>query len=166
MIKVIGLKFCPYLHTVRAFSTVWRTVLDFSCFVFYHICFFLFGHFSKKFAVYYGEVLLWLMVPAIKHRFCSPTGDTTYCVATHHGISVDFLSYVIVMQEGFWIASGVGDETGPFSSLIWESIKWVITIWMLAKSYPYNIKSSSFIPLVKWNKHYIQAEFIFFLFFF
>lgn len=69
MIKVIGLKFCPYLHIALALSTVsLKKSLG------------IYGHFSKNlnFAVYYGEVLLWLVVIAIKHLFCLPSGDTIY----------------------------------------------------------------------------------------
>lgn len=68
-IKVIGLKFRPYLHIVLALSTVsLKKSLG------------TYGHFSKNlnFAVYYGEVLLWLAVIAIKHLFCLPSGDTIY----------------------------------------------------------------------------------------
>ena len=75
------------------------------------------------FAVYDEEVLLWLVVIAIKHLFYWPSGDTIYYVAAHYGISIDCISYIVVIQEGFWTASGVGDDTGPFSSLLWESIK-------------------------------------------
>lgn len=74
MIKVIGLKFCLYLHSVLALSTVsLKNSLGFLlvCYVAYTL-FFLFGHFPKslKFVVYYGKVLLWLVVIAIKHLFC------------------------------------------------------------------------------------------------